>query len=155
MSQRFDQLPPPVPPALAAAYPELLEAHARTAEQQRSARQSNPPMERVHWHLCKVRIITTETNPPFHSMIWTRSLIHSPRWPRLRLVMCLALLHLHLIPWSACTETVRCLRYVFIYSFRVHTWNKTFLLPIKWAQAYRAKITRKLLCNHLKISCLF
>ena len=99
MSQRFNQLPPSVPSALAAAYPEVVETHAQTAEQQRSARQSNPPMERVRWHLCKVSIITTKTTPPFHSLICTRSLIRSPRWPRLRLLTCLALLHLHLIPW--------------------------------------------------------
>ena len=45
-SQRFNQPPPPVPPALAAACPELVEAHARMAEQQRSTRQSYP-LERV------------------------------------------------------------------------------------------------------------
>ena len=34
MSQRFNQPPPPVPPTLAAACPELVEAHARTADRQ-------------------------------------------------------------------------------------------------------------------------
>ena len=46
MSQRFNQPPPPVPPTIAAACPELVEAYARTADRQRSARQSNP-LERV------------------------------------------------------------------------------------------------------------
>ena len=42
VGERFNQPPPPVPPALAAACPELVEAYARTAEQRRSASQSNP-----------------------------------------------------------------------------------------------------------------
>lgn len=46
MSARFNQAPPPVPPALASAYPDLVEAQLRAAEQQRTARQRNP-MERV------------------------------------------------------------------------------------------------------------
>ena len=100
MSQRFNQPPPPVPPALAAACPELVEAHARTAEQQRSARQSNP-LERVRWHLCKCSIIAIEANFLFHSLILTRSPIHLRTWRRM--VMCrrsslvtrLALLRLH------------------------------------------------------------
>ena len=70
MSQRFNQPPPPVPPALAAACPEPVKAHARTAQQQRSARQSNP-LERVRWHLCKCSIIAIEANFLFHSLIWT------------------------------------------------------------------------------------
>ena len=32
MSQRFNQPPPPVPPTLAAAFPELVEADARMAD---------------------------------------------------------------------------------------------------------------------------
>ena len=85
MSQRFNQPPPPVPPALAAACPELVKAHARTAQQQRSARQSNP-LERVRWHLCKCSIIAIEANFLFHSLIWTRSPIHFRTWRRM--VMC-------------------------------------------------------------------
>ncbi|THG99504.1 hypothetical protein EW145_g7255 [Phellinidium pouzarii] len=42
MSARFNQPPPPVPPAIAAAFPEVIEAHAKAATQQRSARQQNP-----------------------------------------------------------------------------------------------------------------
>ena len=124
MSQRFNQPPPPVPPALAAACPELVEAHARTAEQQRSARQTNP-LERVRWHLCKCSIIAIEANFLFHSLIWTRSPIHLRTWktmcPRSSLVTCLAQLRLHLIPWLTCAEPIGCLRYVYIYPFRVHT----------------------------------
>ena len=45
-SQRFNQPPPPVPPALAAACPELVEAYTPTVERRRSARHSNP-LERV------------------------------------------------------------------------------------------------------------
>ncbi|KAI5116478.1 hypothetical protein M0805_003507 [Coniferiporia weirii] len=42
MSARFNQPPPPVPPAIAAAFPDVVEAHAKAAAQQRSARQQNP-----------------------------------------------------------------------------------------------------------------
>ena len=100
MSQRFNQPPPPVPPALAAACPELVKAHARTAQQQRSARQSNP-LERVRWHLCKCSIIAIDAKFLFHSLIWTRSPIHLRTWRRmvmcrrLSLVTRLALLRLH------------------------------------------------------------
>ena len=46
MSARFGAPPPPVPPAIASAYPEVVEAHAKAAAQQHSARQRNP-MEKV------------------------------------------------------------------------------------------------------------
>lgn len=46
VSQRFNQPPPPVPAALAAAHPELVEVQVRAAEQQRTARERNP-LERV------------------------------------------------------------------------------------------------------------
>ena len=116
MSQRFNQPPPPVPPALAAACPELVEAHARTAEQQRSARQSNP-LERVRWHLCKCSIIAIEANFLFHSLIWTRSPIHLRTWKRmvmcrrLSLVTRLALTRLHRsFPMlAAVSKSVTCL----------------------------------------------
>ena len=100
MSQRFNQPPPPVPPALAAACPDLVKGHARTAQQQRSARQSNP-LERVRWDLCKCSIIAIEANFLFHSLIWTRSPIHlrtlrrMVMCRRLSLVTRLALLRLH------------------------------------------------------------
>ena len=55
--QRFNWPPPPVPPTLAATCPELVEAYARTADRQRSARQSNP-LEKVRWHLYKFSITT-------------------------------------------------------------------------------------------------
>ncbi|EJD08490.1 endoplasmic reticulum Ca-transporting P-type ATPase [Fomitiporia mediterranea MF3/22] len=42
ISLRFNQPPPPVPPALASAYPEVVEAQARAAAQQQNARQRNP-----------------------------------------------------------------------------------------------------------------
>ena len=44
-----------MPPTLAAACPELVEAYAWTANRQRSARQSNP-LEKVRWHLYKFSI---------------------------------------------------------------------------------------------------
>ena len=59
VGERFNQPPPPVPPALAAACPELVEAYARTAEQQRSARQSSR-LERVCRHLYKYSITSIE-----------------------------------------------------------------------------------------------
>lgn len=46
MSARFNAPPPPVPPALAQAYPEVVQAHARAAAEQLTARQRNP-MEKV------------------------------------------------------------------------------------------------------------
>ena len=120
MNQRFGRLPPPVLPALAAAYPELLEARTQAAGQQRSASQSNLPMERVRWHLCKVSIITTETNSPFHSLYEHVHLIHSRR---LRLVTCLALLRLHLIPWllwvPPAVQDVRMFGFFIVFSGRL------------------------------------
>ena len=116
MSQRFNQPPPPVPPSLATACPELVEAYARTAEQQRSARQSNP-LERVRWHLCKCSIIAIDAKFLFHSLIWTRSPIHLRTWKRmvmcrrLSLVTCLALPRLHRsFPMlAAVSKSVTCL----------------------------------------------
>lgn len=46
ISARFNQPPPAVPPALAAAYPDLVEAQRRSAENLQTARKRNP-MERV------------------------------------------------------------------------------------------------------------
>ena len=46
VSARFNQPPPPVPPAIASAFPEVVEAHAKALAQQNSARQRNP-MEKV------------------------------------------------------------------------------------------------------------
>ena len=46
MSARFNAPPPPVPPAIAAAFPDVVEAHAKAAAEQKNARQRNP-MEKV------------------------------------------------------------------------------------------------------------
>ena len=46
VSARFNQPPPPVPPAIASLYPDVVEAQRRAAEQQREARQRNP-LEKV------------------------------------------------------------------------------------------------------------
>ncbi|KAL5483440.1 SPF1 [Sanghuangporus weigelae] len=42
ISARFNQPPPPVPPAIASAFPEVVEAHAKASAAQRTARQRNP-----------------------------------------------------------------------------------------------------------------
>ena len=46
MSQRFNQPPPPVPPAIAGMYPELVEAQKKAATDLQNARKHNP-MEKV------------------------------------------------------------------------------------------------------------
>jgi cation-transporting ATPase 13A1 len=46
VSARFNQPPPPVPPAIASLYPDVVEAQRKAAEQQREARQRNP-LEKV------------------------------------------------------------------------------------------------------------
>lgn len=46
VSARFNQPPPPVPPAIASLYPDVVEAQKRAADQQRNARQRNP-LEKV------------------------------------------------------------------------------------------------------------
>lgn len=47
VSARFNQRPPPVPPAIASLYPDVVEAQRKAAEQQKDARQRNP-LERVN-----------------------------------------------------------------------------------------------------------
>ena len=46
ISARFNQPPPPVPPAIASLYPDVVEAQKKAAEQQQEARQRNP-LEKV------------------------------------------------------------------------------------------------------------
>ena len=46
MSQRFGQPPPPVPPAIAGVYPDLVEAQKKAAADLQNARKRNP-MEKV------------------------------------------------------------------------------------------------------------
>ena len=46
VSARFNQPPPPVPPAIAGLYPDLVEAQKKAAEDQQNARKRNP-LERV------------------------------------------------------------------------------------------------------------
>lgn len=52
MSARFNAPPPPVPPAIAQAFPDVVEAHARATAEQQTARQRNP-MERVCQIVCE------------------------------------------------------------------------------------------------------
>lgn len=75
ISARFNQPPPPVPPAIASAFPEVVEAHARAAAQQRTARQRNP-MEKVsllrNYSYHDVLIGGNEVRPEFHYELFGR-----------------------------------------------------------------------------------
>ena len=48
ISARFNQPPPPVPPAIAHLYPDVVEAQKKAAADLQSARKKNP-MEKVRW----------------------------------------------------------------------------------------------------------
>lgn len=77
ISARFGQPPPPVPPAIAHLYPDVVAAQQRAAADQQAARKKNP-MEKVRRSLCLVH--TFSIHPRCGSLTWLRSRTRWRTW---------------------------------------------------------------------------
>jgi manganese-transporting P-type ATPase len=82
ISSRFNQPPPPVPPAIAHLYPDVVEAQQKAAADLQTARKKNP-LEKVR--LLSISLsISNGTHSRVVSLIWHPSPINSLRWTPMR-----------------------------------------------------------------------
>lgn len=79
ISARFNQPPPPVPPAIAHLLPDVVKAQQEVAAQHQAARQKNP-MEKVRLSLDQPFCLMPYVDLYIYSSIWLLLLTRWPRW---------------------------------------------------------------------------